>query len=118
MPTALAMMQAERAKYAEKLGRLKLDDIHQLLDLMDIVPRGSGSKVPSSLLDIDTSSRLLPRYPFCQWSAAHWRAPWRWLRAADCMESGCASVWGEFAPRMVCQGLTAHSWLKLRSWEA
>ena len=54
-----AMVQAERAKYAEKLGRLKVDDIHQLLDLMDIVPRGSGSKVPFSFLH--KSVALLPR---------------------------------------------------------
>lgn len=39
------MVQGERAKYAEKLGRLKVDDVHRLLDLMDIVPRGTGSKV-------------------------------------------------------------------------
>ena len=75
MPTALAMMQAERAKYAEKLGRLKLDDIHRLLDLMDIVPHGTGSKVP-----------------------------WRWLRAADCIESSVC-VLGGHAAQMVCQRL-------------
>lgn len=39
-----AQVQEERAKVAEKLNKWKLEDIHRLMDMLDLA-RGSGTKV-------------------------------------------------------------------------
>lgn len=58
--------QEGRAKLAEKLGKWKLEDVHRVMDLMDLA-RGSGSKVLQRITMFPSDAHLPCQKPLGYW---------------------------------------------------